>query len=243
MKKDYNIYIYNDTFISLLTLMLYLLDNKIIPRNIENTTYNPNLFDNIINLNIPDNESIINIYLEKFSKNIFSTLYFCFISNHENKEILMYYFLVHALQYKDKILKITKYVKNENHKMKGFLRFQELKNHILYAKMAPENDIIFMLSKHFATRLRNEYWIIEDVPRGIYSIYDKKNYYLVSKEEFIPLKLEFSDEELKMKDLWQKFYDTIGIKERKNDRCRMNFMPKKYWKYVIEMEGTYEKNC
>lgn len=254
MKKDYNIYIYNDTFISLLTLMLYLLDKKIVPKDIRNTTYNPNLFDNTINLNIQDNENIINIYLEMFSKNIFSTLYFCFISNHENKEILMYYFLVHALKYKDKIfymrnlksvttiLKITKYVKNENHKMKGFLRFQELKNHILYAKMAPENDIIFILSKHFATRLKNEYWIIEDVPRGIYSIYDKNDYYLVSKEEFTPLKLEFSDEELKMKDLWQKFYDTIGIKERKNDRCRMNFMPKKYWKYIIEMEGTYEKN-
>ena len=254
MKKDPTIYIYNDTFTSLLTLMLYLLDNKIIPKNIFNTTYNPNLFDNTLNLNLPEKENIIGIYLQKFGKNIFNTLYFCFISNHENKEILMYYFLVHSLQYKDKIfylrnlksvatiLKITKYVKNENHKMKGFLRFQELDNHILYAKMAPENDIIFLLSKHFATRLRNEYWIIEDVKRGIYSIYDKKDYYLISKEDFIPLKLEFSKEEKEMQELWQKFYHTIGIKERKNDRCRMNFMPKKYWKYIIEMEGIYEKN-
>ena len=35
--------------------------------------------------------------------------------------------------------------------------------------------------------------------------------------------------------MWKSFYDTIGIKERNNERCRMNFMPKKYWKYIVEM--------
>ena len=249
MKKEDIIYIYNNTFPSFLILMMYLLQNKIIPKNIKNNTYNANLFEKTLNLKLEDRDNIIEIYIKKFGKNIFNTLYLCFISNHENKEILMYYFLVHSkifymrnLKSVNTILKITKYVKNENHKMKGFLRFQELDNHILYAKMAPENDIIFLLSKHFATRLRNEYWIIEDVKRGIYSIYDKKDYYLISKEEFKPLKLEFSKEELHFKDLWQKFYNTIGITERKNERCRMNFMPKKYWKYIIEMEEIYEKN-
>ncbi len=253
MKKDEAIYIYNDTFISLLTLMNYLLEKKIIPKDIVNTSYNPTLFDKVKRLELEETD-IIKVYLNKFKQNIFNTLYFCFISNHEYKEIIMYYFLVHAVQYQDKvfyyrnlksvntILKITKYVKNENHKMKGFLRFRELENKVLYAKMEPENDIILLLSKHFEKRLRNEYWIIEDVKRGIYSIYDKKNYYLVSKEDFKPLKLKFSTEELMMKDLWQRFYETIGIKERKNERCRRSFMPKKYWKYIIEMENGYEKD-
>ena len=40
-----------------------------------------------------------------------------------------------------------------------------------------------------------------------------------------------------MEDLWKSFYNTIGIKGRKNDRCRMNFMPKKYWKYILEVEN------
>ena len=38
-----------------------------------------------------------------------------------------------------------------------------------------------------------------------------------------------------IEELWKDFYKIIGINERKNDRCRMNFMPKKYWKYMIEM--------
>ena len=37
-------------------------------------------------------------------------------------------------------------------------------------------------------------------------------------------------------------FKTIGIESRKNRRCQMNFMPKKYWKYIIEMEDAYEKD-
>ena len=34
-----------------------------------------------------------------------------------------------------------------------------------------------------------------------------------------------------------KFHKTIGIKERENRRCQQNFMPKKYWKNMLEMEN------
>lgn len=32
------------------------------------------------------------------------------------------------------------------------------------------------------------------------------------------------------------FFKTIGINERKNKKVQINFMPKKYWEYIIEME-------
>ena len=44
-----------------------------------------------------------------------------------------------------------------------------------------------------------------------------------------------SSNEKEIEKLWKIFYKTIGIKERKNDRCRQNFMPKKYWKYITEV--------
>ena len=53
-------------------------------------------------------------------------------------------------------LKISKYVGHENHKFKGFLRFKELENNVLYAEFSPENDILFLLSKHFEKRLKNK---------------------------------------------------------------------------------------
>ena len=68
----------------------------------------------------------------------------------------------------------------------------------------------------------------------ILSIYDKKDFYIVSEDEFKPI-INLSTNEEDIQDLWKSFYKTVGIKERKNDRCRMNFMPKKYWQYIIEV--------
>ena len=48
--------------------------------------------------------------------------------------------------------------------------------------------------------------------------------------------LNLSEEEKEMESLWKVFYKTIGIDARRNDRCRRNFMPKKYWKYILEVE-------
>ena len=109
------------------------------------------------------------------------------------------------------------------------------KNNILYAEIAPENNVLILLSKHFKERLKNEYWIIKDTKREILSIYDKNNFYLVNTSDFNIKELVLSDEEETFENLWKTFYKTIGIKERKNDRCRMNFMPKKYWKYILEV--------
>ena len=53
---------------------------------------------------------------------------------------------------------------------------------------------------------------------------------------------ELSECEEDVLELWKNFYKTIAIKERTNERCRMNFMPKKYWKYIIEMSDEIEKN-
>ncbi len=120
--------------------------------------------------------------------------------------------------------------------MKGFLRFKELENKVLYAEIEPTNDVILLVSDHFKRRLCNEYWIIRDVKRGLLSIYNKKKYIVVLEENFTFNTLTLSEEEKDIESLWKVFYKTIGIDARRNDRCRRNFMPKKYWKYILEVE-------
>lgn len=242
-----NIYLYDGSFISLLNLIKQLLTLKVVPLNIKELTYQPNLFEELINLEIKNDENIIEYIVSNYGVVVFKTIYYVFLSNYENKEILIYYFLIYFIKYKNKVfhmrnfktvskvLEIAKYVSRENHKIKGFLRFKELKNGILYAEMSPENNIIFILSSHFQKRLKNEFWVIKDVKRRIYSVYDKKNFYLVSEDDFNMLEEEYSEFELSIQDLWKSFYKTVGIESRKNDRCRQNFMPKKYWQYIIEV--------
>ncbi len=247
MKKDNHIFIYDGNFITLLNLIKELIKNKIIPLNIKDNNYNANLFDNLITLKINDDEIVIKNLIDNLGIEIFNVIYKIYLSNHNNKELLIYYFIVYSLKYHHNIfymrnipvinegLKVCKYVQNENHKMKGFLRFKELKNHVLYAEISPENNILPILVKHFKARLSNEYWLIKDVKRNIIAIYNKKDVLIKSCDDISINLNEYSNNEMEFEELWKEFYQTIGIKERKNDRCRMNFMPKKYWQYILEV--------
>ena len=241
-----NIYIYN-SFYNLLDLISILNKNNIKPDNIKSNEYSPTLLDNIININLNNDERTINNIINSIGYRNFNILYKVFLSEHNNKELIMFYYYKNALKYKDQTvymrnlkcvsisLKIAKYVGSEAHKLKGFIRFKELENNILYATIEPTNNILELLSIHFKKRLKNEYWIIEDKKRKIISLYDKHEYIIINSGNFKLNNIKLSDNELNIEQLWKNFYKTIGIESRKNDRCRMNFMPKKYWKYIIEM--------
>lgn len=245
MKKSLNIYVYDGSFSGLLVLIKYLFQNSIFPLNIKSTDYNFSLFDSPINLNLTNNDDIIMEFIKKTNVYFFNTCFNIYLSNDNNKEIVLYKFFLCFIKYGNntfymrkfdsinKALKIDQYVRRENHKFKGFVRFKELKNGILYAEISPENNIIFILAKHFKQRLKKEKWIIKDVKRNIVCYYDGHlNFY---DGNTLNISLDLNINENEYVDMWKSFYDTIGIKERKNERCRMNFMPKKYWKYIVEM--------
>lgn len=250
--KTSDIYIYDGTFPSLLNLINDLLKRNIKPFDIcGNENDAPTLLNNVITLELNPNFDIKEI---KLSSSILKTIYYVYLSEEEHKELIIFYFLLNAQKYQDKIflmrnlkcvtkvLKIAKYVSNENHKLKGFTRFKEINNHILYAEISPTNNILPLLSNHFANRLKNEYWIIKDIERNIYSIYDTKKYYIISGKNINLKDITIDDTEQEIENLWQSFFDTIGIEARKNIRCQMNFMPKKYWKYITEMRKYNEES-
>ena len=72
-------------------------------------------------------------------------------------------------------------------------------------------------------------------PLLLHPKHQNKIFYL-SSDDVLKLNLEIDDNEKNTQDLWITFFNTIGIKERKNSKCQMNFMPKKYWSNIIEME-------
>ena len=238
------IYLYDDTFEGLLNLINYLFKNKIVPLNIKESNYVPNLLENTFYPTLEKDDKLINRIIEKIGANSFMTICHMYLSSYNDKELLIYNFLFNALKYKKNIiymrniesvsmcLKISKYVTHEAHKFKGFVRFKELNNGVLCASIEPENNILIMLSNHFKNRLKNENWMIIDKKRHLLSYYDKNNFYIVEEDLY---KFNLNYEEDEYEDLWKSFYKTVGIKERKNERCRMNFMPKKYWKYIVEV--------
>lgn len=237
------IYTYDGTFNGFLNLIVYLAKNKIMPNKIKDNNYTNSLLEEIISPNISFN-NISDLVTNKIGVNCYVTMYYAFLSNNENRELIIYYYFLNALKFKDKTnylrnvnciaetLSLSRRVKRENHKFKGFTRFRSV-NNILYAQINPTNNIIYILCNHFKKRLKDEYFIIKDVNRNLYAFYNKKNIYILDDINIKDLDIK-TDE---IEDLWKSFYNTIGIKERKNDRCRMNFMPKKYWKYILEVEN------
>ena len=245
------IYSYKESFIELLNLINYLLKNKIQPENIKNEFYLKTLLEETYYPFIEEDNGLCDRMINKIGIDSFTIIYYVFLSNVNDKELLIYKFLLNSLKYKDKIkymrnidcvskcLKISRYVKHEAHKFKGFVRFSELNNCVLYSEIEPENNIILILSNHFKSRLKNEYWIIKDNKRNVISIYDKNNFYILDGNNIDISILKKKD---CYEDMWKAFYNTIGIKERKNDKCRMNFMPKKYWKYIVEVNDNEKSN-
>lgn len=244
-----NIYIYDGGFISFIALIVELFKNKIVPSDIKLiNSYDKGLFDNEIFIRVDNEEENIYLLKTKISKQALYGIYNVFLSDNSNKEMIIYKFLINYFKYGNKVfnmrridsvnelINISKYVRGEAHKLKGFLRFSKMKNNFYYAKFESNNNVIGILATHFSKRLKEDNFIIHDTKREIYAIYDKKKIIYLTNEEIIDLNLEKDDEDL-IEDLWKTFYKTIGIKERENKRCRQNFMPKKYWKNMLEMEN------
>lgn len=246
-------YIYDDTFIDLISLIAKLIINKARPYSIQSKkNYVATLFSEYKEYEF--DPKIAKKLLNKLSHKIKKTIINIYLSNNKSKEVVIYYFIKNSLKYKDDIfqmrnlkcvhegLKISKNVTRETHKFKGFTRFKLLNNDVLYAEISPTNDIIFLLSKHFKVRLRNEKWVIKDVERNIYCIYEKGKTYYVNDNVLEANKLEFDENENQIEKLWKNFFNTISIKERENKKRQMSLMPKKHWKYIVEMEDVYEKS-
>ena len=140
----------------------------------------------------------------------------------DNEEIFVFDFTV-------------KKVMSENHRLKGFIRFKETANGILYAPCSPDNDITELLCPHFVQRLSNVPFIIHDVKRNKAGVSDGKRFKIMTTETDAILNL--SGDEKKWETLWKNYYRAVNIKERKNKKQQDNLMPVRYRKFLPE---TYE---
>lgn len=125
-------------------------------------------------------------------------------------------------------------VARESHKMLGLIRFQELENGWLYAVCDSTYNQLVLLSPHFSERIGTEKWIIHDIKRGIASVFNGTSWRIIP---LIDLEgIGFTESEYAFQDLWRRYYKHIGIEARKNEKLRMQMMPKKYWRYLSELE-------
>lgn len=190
-------------------------------------------------------DKVRNAILEKLSEDNMSYILNCFLSEDKEAPYVIYRYLKKAFKKGGQIIDdlsdkdvlalrdIAKKVSRENHLLVGLLRFKKLKNGIYYASFEPTYDQIPILAAHFANRLGDQYWIIHDKKRKYGAFYDMEQWYL--REINIDKEFEYDDEEIFIQKLWSEYFNRIAIEERKSEKRQMNMMPKKYWKYLVEM--------
>lgn len=132
---------------------------------------------------------------------------------------------------------IERKVWREYHRFLGFLRFSALEHEggLLFAEFEPENNVLPLLMPHFSDRLNTDPFIIHDKGRSVAGVYDTQSWTLISSKEMrLPA---YSQDERQYRRLWQSFYETVGIKERRNEKLQRQLMP---MKFRGQMHETWE---
>ncbi len=120
--------------------------------------------------------------------------------------------------------------------LREFIRFEELKNGLLCAKINPKNNVIGFLMPHFSDRLPQENFMICDEQRGIFAIHPagQQWYLFYGGEQELELSFALSAEEQEYQELFRYFCHKIAIEERKNLKLQQGMLPLRYRKNMTE---------
>lgn len=124
-------------------------------------------------------------------------------------------------------------VSNEANYYNEFIRFSEYSG-LLIGIIEPKAFVLPLVIDHFRDRLPSESFLIYDKTHRYALLYSKGRHEIAPMDELV-LQQE-CDDELKYRELWQMFYDTIAVEGRINHKCRMNNMPKRYWSHMTEFQ-------
>ena len=131
------------------------------------------------------------------------------------------------------LLKAHNHLKSEKHLYLGLVRFYKA-NDAYISVIKPKNHLLPLMAYHFTQRFSNQNFMIYDATNKEALLYYEKQASVIKADNIVLP--EIDEEELAMQKLWKLFYDTIAIKERYNPKCRMNFMPKRTWDLLPEMQ-------
>lgn len=193
-------------------------------------------------------ERVKTALINKISREAEQMIHLCFLCEKEEKELFLLRLICRFLRRGKAMLSdlgdeqvmefysLVRNLKGEAHLFKGFVRFSDCGDG-LCAVIDPKNAVLPLLAVHFSKRLAGERFVIYDRIHHQLLLGNRGETHIIEEAEFdLPAA---SEEEKSFQEMWRKFYQTTAIKERRNERCRMNHMPKRFWHNMTELsEGT-----
>ena len=138
--------------------------------------------------------------------------------------------------YVNRVFQLSRSTGNEAHHLLGFVRFQELENGVLFARIHPKNDVLPFLGEHFSDRLPQENFMIYDENRQLAVLHPKGAGFFITDTEELDMEMleRYSPEELEYQKLWCKFFDSIAVEARKNLKLQNQNLPKRFQQDIVE---------
>ena len=245
-------YCYDGTQGGLLTLLAGLPPGNPLPENI-GTTPPPQqgLFCDTIT--VETDPHLAEQYWQKLHNRLGPTglapVRSAFLADHPQKELLICRYLLMGMQEGRRtssmlahpqvspLLKLAQQVNREAHRNLGFVRFQEVTGGFYYAALAPDHRILALIAPHFADRFRDQQWVIHDCRHGEGIVFDRH------RQQWLLLPMETSAEpevtpqEEQFQQLWQSYFATLAIEERKNLKLQQSKVPLKARPWLAEFGG------
>jgi probable DNA metabolism protein len=149
------------------------------------------------------------------------------------------------------VQRIRSRVSLEIHKFLGFVRLRRIGGRVYYAAIEPDSNIVGFIGPHFADRLRGQSILIHDARRSIGfwrdaaagagspgGLVDLSPMPPALSRALAPGASEFPalPDEALFQAMWRNYFTTIAVPERRNPGLQSRFMPRRYWKNLVEKQ-------
>ena len=249
---------YDSTFEGFLTAVFEIFEFKYpTPKIIKKEEVQQHLFALPVEIitDIAKSDRVIKKLNEQLGTDGVRSLIYAFLSEKSGVEAILFTVINYAINNKNRnvmkdfsnesvlqISQLTKSVGREKHRMEAFIRLEQLKDGIYFAKIEPDFDVLTLIINHFKNRYQDQKWLIYDLRRKYGVYYDLQNIEIVTMDldlKLIENKSEevFSESEISYQKLWWEYFDHTNINERKNTKLHVQHVPKRYWKYLTEKKS------
>lgn len=242
------IYVTDGSFEGILTAVFEVYEKKEIPESIvSRDSYQMSLDTDVreIDTNEGKSERVYNTVIEKMSYEALETMYKAWLSEHCDIGTALYKYIRIGLKMGRKILSylqnpdvlmvhdLAYKVSGEAHRFLGILRFKKLNSGLYYSKIEPDNNITMLIAEHFKERLSDQPWIIHDAKRNVFALYDTNQVIFIKEDISIPID---NGDDKTFEELWKNYFNAIAIENRRNPKLQKQFLPRRYWKNLTEMQ-------
>ena len=242
------ILVYDGTFEGFLSLVYEVYYKKLKPIKIYRTLPNEMIFDDIIKIDTTkeEYEKVLNALKIKFPNEMIEKILNIFMCDSKDFELALLEYIIIGFKESKQLFNINnscvfylnsleKELFRNVHKMTGFIRFEELEDKTLYAKVESKFNVVYFLGKHFLKRFNNQNFIIHDINRKL-AFVKIENDFSIQEVAYFDEPIYSSNEE-KFQKLWKSFFKGVTINERKNLKLQTQMVPLLYRTYMSEFKN------